>query len=45
MVDEQFDVKRLADVSIDIYAMTACIARASRSYCIGLKNMDHEVRN
>ena len=43
IVDEQLNLKRLADISIDIYAMTACVGRASRSYCIGLKNADHEV--
>ncbi|XP_064604825.1 complex I assembly factor ACAD9, mitochondrial-like [Liolophura sinensis] len=43
IVDEQLDAKRLAEVTIDLYSMTACIGRASRSYCIGLKNADHEM--
>ncbi len=36
-------LRRLADIGIDLYGMTACIARASRSTCIGLSNSDHEV--
>ncbi|XP_050412105.2 complex I assembly factor ACAD9, mitochondrial [Patella vulgata] len=42
IVDDQMNLKRLADIAIDIYAMTACIGRASRSRCIGLRNNDHE---
>jgi acyl-CoA dehydrogenase family protein 9 len=40
----QIEVARLADVIIDVYAMTCVLARASRSYCIGLPNADTEVR-
>ncbi|XP_007056563.2 complex I assembly factor ACAD9, mitochondrial isoform X1 [Chelonia mydas] len=43
IVDEQLALKRVADVSINLYAMTAAISRASRSICIGLRNHDHEV--
>ncbi|XP_005097371.1 complex I assembly factor ACAD9, mitochondrial [Aplysia californica] len=43
VVDEQMKLKRLADISIDLYALTACIGRASRSLCIGLRNADQEV--
>lgn len=43
IVEEQLDVQRIANIAIDLYAMTACIARSSRSYCIGLKNADHEI--
>ncbi|XP_055882108.1 complex I assembly factor ACAD9, mitochondrial-like isoform X2 [Biomphalaria glabrata] len=43
VVNEQMKLRRLADIAIDLYAMLACIGRASRSYCIGLKNSDHEV--
>ncbi|XP_077678179.1 complex I assembly factor ACAD9, mitochondrial isoform X1 [Eretmochelys imbricata] len=43
IVDEQLVLKRVADVSINLYAMTAAISRASRSICIGLRNHDHEV--
>lgn len=37
-------LKRVADVVINLYAMTAAISRASRSISIGLRNHDHEVR-
>ncbi|XP_021339800.1 acyl-CoA dehydrogenase family member 9, mitochondrial-like [Mizuhopecten yessoensis] len=43
VMDEQVHLKRLADIAIDLFGMTACIARTSRSYSIGLKNADHEV--
>ncbi|XP_068231075.1 complex I assembly factor ACAD9, mitochondrial-like [Palaemon carinicauda] len=41
--ENQIELARLADCAIDIYAMTACLGRASRSYCIGVKNADHEM--
>ncbi|XP_064633148.1 complex I assembly factor ACAD9, mitochondrial-like [Lineus longissimus] len=44
VVDRQMDLKRLADISIDLLAMTSCISRASRSVCIGLRNHDHEIK-
>lgn len=40
---KQMDLRRVADIAIDLYAMTAVLSRASRSYCIGLQNADHEV--
>lgn len=43
IVDEQLVLKRVADISINLYAMTAAISRASRSISIGLRNHDHEV--
>ncbi|BFZ08245.1 hypothetical protein BsWGS_11284 [Bradybaena similaris] len=43
VVEEQMKLRRLADIAIDLYAMTACIGRASRSLIIGLRNSDHEV--
>ncbi|XP_038552896.1 complex I assembly factor ACAD9, mitochondrial [Micropterus salmoides] len=43
IVDEQLALKRVADVLINIYAMTAVLSRASRSISIGLRNHDHEV--
>lgn len=43
MVNDHQNLKRLAECVIDIYAMTACIGRASRSYCIGLRNADMEL--
>lgn len=44
IVDEQLILKRVADVMIHLYAMTAVLSRASRSISIGLRNHDHEVR-
>ncbi|KAK2862637.1 hypothetical protein Q5P01_002170 [Channa striata] len=43
VVDEQLILKRVADVLINLYAMTAVLSRASRSISIGLRNHDHEV--
>ncbi|KAJ6668390.1 hypothetical protein lerEdw1_015767 [Lerista edwardsae] len=43
IVDEQLVLKRVADILINLYAMTAVISRASRSISIGLRNHDHEV--
>ncbi|XP_032851702.2 complex I assembly factor ACAD9, mitochondrial isoform X3 [Tyto alba] len=43
IVDEQLVLKRVADIVINVYAMTAAISRASRSISIGLRNHDHEV--
>ncbi|NXN98298.1 ACAD9 dehydrogenase, partial [Rhinopomastus cyanomelas] len=43
IVDEQLVLKRVADIVINLYAMTATISRASRSISIGLRNHDHEV--
>nr|XP_020654144.1 acyl-CoA dehydrogenase family member 9, mitochondrial isoform X1 [Pogona vitticeps] len=43
IVDEQLVLKRVANMLINIYAMTAVISRASRSITIGLRNHDHEV--
>ncbi|KAA0201452.1 hypothetical protein HAZT_HAZT004475 [Hyalella azteca] len=39
----QMDVVRLGDMAIDLYAMTSVIARASRAYCDGIHNGEHEV--
>ncbi|KAJ8258509.1 hypothetical protein COCON_G00175210 [Conger conger] len=43
IVDEQLVLKKVADVLINLYAMTAVVSRASRSISIGLRNHDHEV--
>lgn len=37
--------QRIAKIAIHLYAMTAVLSRASRSYCIGLRNTDSEVSN
>ncbi|XP_014680993.1 PREDICTED: acyl-CoA dehydrogenase family member 9, mitochondrial-like [Priapulus caudatus] len=43
VIDQQMELARLTDIAIDIYAMTAVLSRASRSLCIGLKSLDHEL--
>ncbi|CAL8069659.1 unnamed protein product [Orchesella dallaii] len=43
ILDEQLMLQRIADIAIDIYAMTCALSRASRAYCIGLPNAQHEV--
>jgi len=40
---KQLDLARVANALIEIYAQTAVLSRASRSYCIGLQNSQHEV--
>ena len=36
-------LRRFSDIAIDMYACTSVLARASRSYSIGLQHSDHEV--
>lgn len=43
VVNAHYDLKKLADVVMDVYAMVACVGRASRSYCIGLQHSAEEV--
>uniref|UniRef100_A0A1Y1M8F1 Acyl-CoA dehydrogenase/oxidase C-terminal domain-containing protein n=1 Tax=Photinus pyralis TaxID=7054 RepID=A0A1Y1M8F1_PHOPY len=43
VANQHMDLKRLAECLIDIYVMTACLGRASRSYCIGLRNAHFEM--
>ncbi|XP_054640650.1 complex I assembly factor ACAD9, mitochondrial [Dunckerocampus dactyliophorus] len=43
IVDEQLVLKKVADVLINLYAMTAVLSRSSRSISLGLRNHDHEV--
>ncbi|XP_028303438.1 complex I assembly factor ACAD9, mitochondrial [Gouania willdenowi] len=43
VVDEQLMLKKVANILINMYAMTSVLSRASRSICIGLRNHDHEV--
>ncbi|XP_076257521.1 acyl-CoA dehydrogenase family member enigma [Rhynchophorus ferrugineus] len=43
VMNKHVDLYRLADVMIDCYAMTAVLARASRSHCIGLRNSPFEL--
>ena len=42
IIDNQLYLRRLAEIVMEIYAMTAMIGRASRAYSIGLKNAEHE---
>lgn len=37
------DLRRIADVAADCYAMTASIGRASRAYCTGIQSGDTEM--
>ncbi|XP_066203510.1 complex I assembly factor ACAD9, mitochondrial [Saccopteryx leptura] len=43
IVEEQMVLKRVANILINLYAMTAVLSRASRSIRAGLRNHDHEV--
>ncbi|XP_017038824.1 complex I assembly factor ACAD9, mitochondrial [Drosophila ficusphila] len=43
VVERQSEMQRLAEVGTTVYAMWASVARASRSYCIGLPLADHEL--
>ncbi|XP_037003331.2 complex I assembly factor ACAD9, mitochondrial isoform X1 [Artibeus jamaicensis] len=43
IVEEQMVLKRVADILINLYGMTAVLSRASRSMRAGLRNHDHEV--
>lgn len=39
----QYSMKNLADIAIEIYALNCMIARASRSYSIGLSSSQSEI--
>ncbi|XP_065790081.1 complex I assembly factor ACAD9, mitochondrial isoform X2 [Muntiacus reevesi] len=43
IVEEQLVLKRVANVLINLYGMTAVLSRASRSIRLGLRDHDHEV--
>ncbi|XP_060017021.1 complex I assembly factor ACAD9, mitochondrial isoform X1 [Lagenorhynchus albirostris] len=43
IVEEQLVLKRVANILINLYGMTAVLSRASRSMRVGLQNHDHEV--
>uniref|UniRef100_A0A2K5MX18 Complex I assembly factor ACAD9, mitochondrial n=1 Tax=Cercocebus atys TaxID=9531 RepID=A0A2K5MX18_CERAT len=43
IMEEQLVLKRVANILINLYGMTAVLSRASRSIRIGLRNHDHEV--
>uniref|UniRef100_A0A1E1XFU3 Putative acyl-coa dehydrogenase family member 9 mitochondrial-like protein n=1 Tax=Amblyomma aureolatum TaxID=187763 RepID=A0A1E1XFU3_9ACAR len=43
VVEHQMVLSNLADMVMQVYAMACVLARASRSYCIGLPNAEKEV--
>lgn len=43
IVERSIELGKLTDAAILCYAMFASLARASRSYCIGLRNADQEI--
>nr|XP_025847350.1 acyl-CoA dehydrogenase family member 9, mitochondrial isoform X2 [Vulpes vulpes] len=43
IVEEQMVLKRVANILINLYGMTAVLSRATRSIRVGLRNHDHEV--
>ncbi|XP_062056531.1 complex I assembly factor ACAD9, mitochondrial [Lepus europaeus] len=43
IVEEQLVLKRVANILINLYGMTAVLSRASRAIRLGLRNHDHEV--
>ncbi|GAB0091413.1 acyl-CoA dehydrogenase family member 9, mitochondrial [Sergentomyia squamirostris] len=43
IIQHQVDLLRLSEVATLCYAMFASVARASRSYCIGLRHADYEL--
>ncbi|CAI9159950.1 unnamed protein product [Rangifer tarandus platyrhynchus] len=43
IVEEQLVLKRVANVLMNLYGMTAVLSRASRSIRLGLRDHDHEV--
>lgn len=42
-VNNQMLMERLSTIIVHIYAMTAVLGRASRSYCTGIRFSDFEV--
>ncbi|KAK8756255.1 hypothetical protein V5799_001047 [Amblyomma americanum] len=43
VIEQQVVLSHLADMVMQVYAMACVLARASRSYCIGLPNAEKEV--
>ncbi|XP_054281665.1 complex I assembly factor ACAD9, mitochondrial-like [Macrosteles quadrilineatus] len=44
VVNQQIELMRITDAAVKIYAMTAVLGRSSRSYCLGLRNGETEVK-
>ncbi|CAF0790830.1 unnamed protein product [Rotaria sordida] len=42
IIDNQLYLRRLSEIVMEIFAMTAMLGRSSRAYSIGLKNCEHE---
>ncbi|XP_071960991.1 complex I assembly factor ACAD9, mitochondrial-like [Antedon mediterranea] len=42
IINQQLVLKRIADIAIDIYGMTAVLSRATRAKVNGIKNNDHD---
>lgn len=43
VVQHTVEVAKIGEAAVLCYAMFAAISRASRSYCVGLRNADHEI--
>ncbi|XP_012271276.1 acyl-CoA dehydrogenase family member 9, mitochondrial [Orussus abietinus] len=43
VVEHHMDLKRLSEIMSCAFSLTCALSRASRSYCIGLRNADHEM--
>lgn len=43
VIQHTVEVAKIADAAIACYAMYAVVSRASRSYCIGLRNAEQEI--
>ncbi|ESO91377.1 hypothetical protein LOTGIDRAFT_182642 [Lottia gigantea] len=44
ILHEQMILRRLSDIAIDIFAMTACLSRTTRSISLGHRNFEHEIK-
>lgn len=44
LFEHQTILDRLSDIAIDVYTFATVLARASRSYCIGLPNSDYDIK-
>lgn len=42
VMKKQIDIMRVGDSAIELYALFCSVARASRSYCIGLRHAEQE---
>ncbi|XP_077276837.1 complex I assembly factor ACAD9, mitochondrial [Temnothorax americanus] len=42
VAERQMDLRRIGELATRTFALTAVLSRASRAYCIGLRNHDHD---